>query len=191
MHQHQRNLEYFVELSLGELPLFFNELTSEQVTHLRQFMEHVLRQEEEALRNMFKSLSMLINYVPNIILKPIIPKYFAPSIAAMITQELSSKQIIGLVSGLPVSYVGDTAIYLDAELAAEILIGLKTKMSMQVIEYTINKYPLKSLDILRFVSEKEQQIAAKFFNSITLNINDLMPERLEIYNKLIGGVMES
>ena len=187
MHQHQRNLEYFVELSLGELPLFFNELTHEQVIHLRQFMEHVLRQEEEALRNMFKSLSMLINYVPNIILKPIIPKYFAPSIAAMITQELSSKQILRLVSGLPISYVGDTATYLDAELAAEILVGLKIKISTQVIKYMTNKYPFKSLDILKFAPEKEQQIAAKFFNPLTLDVNDLMPERLETYNKLMGG----
>ncbi len=33
-------------------------------------------------------------------------------------------------------------------------------------------------------------IAAKFFNPLTLDVNDLMPERLETYNKLMGGLME-
>ncbi|MFD2232145.1 MULTISPECIES: hypothetical protein [Alkalimarinus] len=183
--QHQRNLEYFVEISLGESPEFLDELTPAQVNHLREFMEHVLRREEEALVNMFKSLAMLMKYIPNMILCPMIPRYFSPSIAAMITQELSMKQIMGVISGLPVSYVGDISVYLDKELAADILKNLKKKMAIDVLSYCFETYPLKLLDVLALAPETLQKMVAKDFKQFDVDRHDLSPDRQNTYDRIV------
>jgi flagellar motor switch protein FliG len=186
MAEHQRNLEYFVELSLGEHPSFINEMSPEQLHQLREFMEQVLRREEEALTNMFKSMALLMKYIPNVILCPIIPRYFSPSIAAMITQELNMKQITGVISGLPVAYIGEISVYLDSELAAEILQNIKPKLAMQVIEYCVEKSPLSVLDTMAHAPESLQKFATQGLTQFSVNGIKLDQKRQETYQKIIA-----
>ena len=184
MSSQQDKLNYLAELTETYTPTFFNTLSEQELSELKDYVETVVNKDEDGLDNLFESMSMMMKFIPNFILHAITPKYIEPSIAARITSKLTVKQALGVTSGLPIDYIGDTSSYLDSKLAAEILSGIKKNRVDQILAYLVINHPLKALDILEHVSKDLLKIAQPLIpDSLSEHIG-LSSARREILEKI-------
>jgi len=184
MSSQQDNLNYLAELTETSTPYFFNELSEENLNELKEYVDIIVSKGETGLDKLFESMSMMMKFIPNFILHAITPKYIEPSIAARITSKLTVKQSLGVTSGLPVEYIGDTAAYLDSQHAADILSGIKKSRIEQIIDYVVDKHPLKALDIFEHVSADILSIAKPLIQASTFDEASLSFARREILEKI-------
>ena len=147
-------------------------------------MDSIISKNESGLDKLFESMSMIIKFIPNIILHAITPKYIEPSIAARITSTLTVKQALGVTSGLPVEYIGDTAAYLESQHAADILSGIKKNKTVKIVDHMINKHPLKTLDIFEHVSTDTLKLAKPLIQDSNFDEAGLSNARREILLKV-------
>ena len=184
MSSQQDNLNYLAELTEISPPAFFNKLPEEDLNELKEYVDAIVSKSETGLDKLFESMSMMMKFIPNFILHSITPKYIEPSIAARITSKLTVKQSLGVTSGLPVEYIGDTAAYLDSQYAANILSGIKKNKVEQLIDYLMNNHPLKALDIFEYVSADILRIAKPLIRTSTYDEASLSSARREILEKV-------
>lgn len=184
MSKPSTSLEFLIELTEAPTPTFFRELSEPQLDELRNYIECVVNRDQAGLDRLFESMSMMMKFIPNFILHSITPKYIEPSIAARITNKLTVKQALGVTTGLPIDYIGETAVYLESRHAAEILIGLKTSKIKQVIEYVIDKHPPKALDILEHVPDDILIFSLPFIDQIGCDKACLTSTRREVLAKI-------
>lgn len=163
------------------LPEAFTKLPQQDQQEIAGFISDIVKQEDEAYAKLFESLAMMMKYVPNFILHQIIPRYVEPAIAAKITCNLNTKQIVGVASGLSVDYIGETAIHMEDKVAAEVLEGLKRKLASQVIEYAVKNHPISALDILAHAPSKIRKEAQPHFKGFEIDVDSLTPTRQEVY----------
>jgi hypothetical protein len=184
MTSQQDNLNYLAELTDISLPSFLNELSKDDLNQLKDYVDSIISKNESGLDNLFKSMSMMMKFILNIILHSITPKYIEPSIAARITNKLTVKQAFGVTSGLPVEYIGDTAAYLESPHAADILSGIKKNKFVKIIEHMINKHPLKTLDIFEHISTNTLKLAKPLILASPFDEANLSNARREILVKV-------
>lgn len=185
MSSQQDTLNYLAELTGNSTPAFFNALSEKELTELESYVKSVIDRGEAGLDRLFESMSMMMKFIPNFILHAITPKYIEPSIAARITSKLTVKQALGVTTGLPIEYIGDTSAYLESQLAAEILSGIKKNRVEQILAYLVNKHPLKTLDILEHVSKDFIKFAQPLIPVSLSEHTDLSPARREIFDKIL------
>ena len=184
MSSQQDNLNHLAELTEISTPSFFNTLSEDNLNELKEYVDTIVSKGETGLDKLFESMSLMMKFIPNFILHAITPKYIEPSIAARITSKLTVKQSLGVTSGLPAEYIGDTAAYLDSQHAADILSGIKKNKIKQIIEYVVNKHPLKALDIFEHVSADILKVAKPFIQGSTFDEVSLSSARREILEKI-------
>lgn len=184
MSNQQESLNYLNELTENSTPSFFHKLSEEELIELTNYVVSVVEKDNAGLDSLFESMSMMMKFIPNFILHAITPKYIAPSIAARITSKLNLKQTLGVTSGLPIEYIGDTAAYLDNPLAAEILSGIKQNRIPQVFEYMVKNHPYKALDIFEHVSEDLLKITKPLIPVSLYKETNLSSARQNILTKI-------
>ena len=185
MSNQQDKLNYLAELTETSTPTFFNTLSETELAELETYIKSVVSNGEAGLDRLFESMSMMMKFIPNFILHAITPKYIEPSIAARITSKLTIKQALGVTTGLPIVYIGDTSAYLESQLAAEILSGIKKNRVEQILAYLVSKHPLKTLDILEHVSEDFLKIAQPLIPVSLSEQTGLSSARREILDKIL------
>tara|TARA_R110002167_G_scaffold125911_2_gene306415 strand:+ start:1021 stop:1584 length:564 start_codon:yes stop_codon:yes gene_type:complete len=184
MGSQQDKLNYLAELTETSTPQFFKTLSGKELTELKVYVESVVNKREAGLDRLFESMSMMMKFIPNFILHAITPKYIEPSIAARITGKLTVKQALGVTTGLPIEYIGDTSAYLESQLAADILSGIKNSRVEKILAYLVSNHPLKALDILEHVSNDLLKIAKPLIpESLSVHIG-LSSARQEILEKI-------
>ena len=168
---HEQNLEYLDELSEINLPSFVEQMSEEQVRELRAYIDDALEVREAGLNKMFESFSIVLKYIPNFLIHSIGPKYTTPELAARMTGVLPPKQAAALAGGFPVEYMGEVTKFADPVLAGEIMMHLKDKVLFPVTDYTYKHHPLKGLDILNHLDDKQMK---RILNRIDFSIFDDM-----------------
>ncbi|MFV1873108.1 MAG: hypothetical protein ACMZ64_07295 [Oleiphilus sp.] len=180
MTNKEDSLNHLAELTEAPLPLFMQTLPEENQAELAAFIDDVIDRREAGLDKLFESMSMMMKFVPNFILHSITPKYIAPSIAARIAQKLSTKQALGVTSGLPADYIGETAAYMEKHIAAEILSGIKKNKVEAVLSYIVANHPLKALDISEQLDNSLLKLMKSYAASAFPAEETLSPARRQI-----------
>ncbi len=178
------DLDYLIELSEGHLPAFIETLEPHDRHELRNYVESVMVRRDAGLDKLFESTSLVMKFIPNVILHSITCRYIDPPLAARIANKLTVRQAIGVTAGLPIEYIGETAAYLHNRHAVEILEGLKPELIAAVFEYLMSNYPLRGLDILEFASERTLRMASSMIDSHLFDESVLSHRRREVLNKL-------
>ena len=150
----EQHIEFLEQLTGEALPEFFNHLNATETENIHNWVASVIAKERAGLDKLFDAMTHTFKYIPNFILVAITNKYIEPPIAARITEKLSLKQAVAIACGLSVDYVGDTALYLDSQFAAELLLALPKKQTKQIVESLVHKHPLTVLDVFTFADEK-------------------------------------
>lgn len=184
MSQQTSDLDYLIELTENDIPSFVNTLSSNDVHELRSYIQEIVNRDEAGLDKLFESMSMMMKFIPNFILHSLTPKYIEPAIAARITNKLTVKQALGVTTGLPIEYIGETSAFMDSRHAADILVGLKHKSLDKVVEYVFQNHPLKALDILEHVSGSALSIAKKHVGSAGFNTASMSSSRIATLNRI-------
>lgn len=123
---------------------------AEDPVAIQEWLQSVLDYERAGMDRMFESISHTLRFIPNVIINAMTLKYIDAPIAARITGKLGVKQSAALADGLPVEYIAESAAYMDARLAAQMLSAMKPKRAKQVIELMMVEHARKVLDIFAF-----------------------------------------
>ncbi|GLQ30455.1 hypothetical protein [Litoribrevibacter albus] len=180
-NNNQNAIEFLTNLSGQPIPEALGKLSSEDVEEVTEYISNIVEQEDAAYAKLFESLAMMMKYVPNFILHQIIPRYVEPAIAAKITRNLNTKQIVGVASGLSVEYISEASIHMEDKVAAAVLDGLKRKLASQVIEHTIKNHPVYALDILLHSHDRFKKEAKEHFKGFEIDPGTLSATRLETF----------
>lgn len=172
-----------IMLTKVSLPEWIRSMKESDVAKLTTFISESVNKDDEGYEKLFESLAMMMKYVPNFILHSMIPKYIEPNIAAKITNKLTTKQVIGVASGLSVEYISATAVHMNNQLALSVLLGLKKKLAHQVLEHTVRTSPAAAYAILLH-APKHLQTTASQFCSADVEANLSSTADLNSYQKI-------
>ena len=178
------DLRRLIEWTEKPVPPFFRELSSEQLHELHGYTQNVVDYETDGLEELYYTISKLMKYIPNFVLLPLIINYIKPPIAAGVCAELSLKEASSLASGLPVEYLGEVALHLESEWAAEIFSKLKPALAEECIEYEVTHHPMKTLDIGQYVDTTLLKKASPYLHLLEAVDETLLEEYAELIDTI-------
>mgnify|MGYP000001357162 CR=1 FL=1 len=182
--QKEQDLEYLLSLSEESAPPMFERLSAEELAELKGYVSHVVELKTAGLDKLFESFSIVMKYIPNIILYKLGPKYTEPSIAAQISEKLTVKQAVSLTSGYSIDYLGEITRYMNPEWAAKLMVELKPKLADELTRYSYLHFPLKGLDIARYLPDNWLKKVAKIVDLNSLDGHIMSPSRQAVIDKL-------
>ena len=174
------DLKHLMEWTEEPIPPFFKELSPDQLHALRGYTQNVVDYETDGLDELYYTISSLIKYIPNFVLLPLITNYIKPPIAAGVCAKLSVKEASNLAAGLPVEYLGEVALHLESEWAAEIFARLKPSLAEKCIVYEASNHPMKTLDIGQYVDTKLLKKASQYLHLLETVDETLLEEYAEL-----------
>lgn len=178
-------LDYLLALSEEAAPEFLQQLPAEELESLQHYIEHVVHLKTAGLDRLFESFSIVLKYIPNIVIYKLAPKYTEPSIAAQISEKLTVKQAVGLTSGFELDYLGEITRYMNPQLAATLMQEIKPALADKLTLYAYQHFPLKGLDIACHLPEKSLLRVAELVDPYELNDNLMSQSRQEVLEKLM------
>lgn len=184
MDEKHHNLKHLIEWTEEPIPPFFRDLSAEQLYELHGYTQNVVDYETDGLEELYYTISTIMKYIPNFVLLPLITNYIKPPIAAGVCAELSLKEASNLASGLPVEYLGEVALHMDSEWAAEIFSKLKSSLAEKCIEYEVSHHPMKSLDIGQYVDTKLLKKASKYLHLLETVDETLLEDYAELIDEI-------
>ncbi|MFT7186692.1 MAG: hypothetical protein ACI84K_002096 [Pseudohongiellaceae bacterium] len=150
----EQHIECLEQLTGEALPAFFNHLSASDTEQIYRWVSSVIVKERASLDKLFDAMTHTFKYIPNFLLIAITNKYIEAPIAARITEKLSLKQAVAIAGGLSADYVGETALYLDSQFAAKLLLALPKKQAKQIVVSLVHKHPLTVLDVFTYADKK-------------------------------------
>lgn len=145
-------------------PEFIKKLPPDQLLDLRDYTRNVVSYATSGMDELFHTISLVIKFIPNFVLLPLITKFIKAPIAGGVCAKLSVKEAVNIGNSLPVEYLGEVALYVESEQAAMILEGLKPKLAEFCIIYEAEHHPVKALDIGQYVSDRILKVAARYMD---------------------------
>jgi hypothetical protein len=185
MHEEkEKHIEFLEKLTGEALPEFFNDLNAGDTENIHAWISSVIAKERAGLDKLFDAMTHTFKYIPNFILIAITNKYIEAPIAARITEKLSLKQAVSIAGGLSVDYVGETALYLNSQFAAELLAALSKKQAKSVVELLAQKHPLNILDVFAFADKKLFNLVKPLAGMEDINRAVLSKSRKDVLTRL-------
>lgn len=159
MNSAEEDRNWLEELTGNDLPDKIAEMSPENLHAVRLFVEDFYDEKMRSIRKALSANELTLKFIPNFILFQIIKKFLDPSVAALVAESISVSLVAPIVSGLEPDYIAETAVFLNAERAAEIFVKLDKRKLNQMLEYLEMKKPMKVLDILHHIPhEKIRQL---------------------------------
>jgi hypothetical protein len=180
-HRKAKHIEFLERLTDDSLPVFIESLSAEHTEVIHSWVSNILEKDRAGVDRLFESMTQTIKYIPNFILVAITHKYIEPPIAARITAKLKLKQSVGIASGLPAAYIGETAVYLENEYASILLSALPKKQAKKIVEFLFESYPLKVLDIFVYADSNLFKLAKPPMAFLKIDQTLLSDQRREVF----------
>ena len=153
MKSKDTNLQ-FIEKLLGEdLPESLHNLPEETRADIANIVKKSLEIANQGVDKAFEMTSVTIKFIPNFIILSLINSYIEPAIAARLVKVLTHRQVLDIASGLKKEYIGETLVYLEENIAADLLQKMKLLKAKEAIGIAFQKKPLKVLDIMSCLSD--------------------------------------
>lgn len=181
------NLKYLVEQVEDDVPVFFEQLTDDQLNDLSSFTRAVVAQHTAGLDRLFESAAAVVKLIPDFILQSMIPRYIDPPIAARISEKMNIKEVRSLAAGLSAEYAARTALYLNHRLAAEVLSGLSDRKAAAVLQLILSARPVIVLEMMEFLPEKTLKILRSLDLSVFRTMELHSPDHRATVDRLLSA----
>ena len=159
---------------LGQLPLH-------QQQEVVAWIKNVVSHNTDGLDDLYNAISMIVKYIPNFMVVPLMVEHIRPRIAAGVCIKMGVDQATGYANDLPLEYFSKVSKHLDAMMMAQILEKMKKNTVEKFIHYELKHHQTRVLDIAEHLDQRMLKIVAKL---VTLpepaNDHDKNPHRTVI-----------
>jgi pentose-5-phosphate-3-epimerase len=150
-------------LAWGDLPVpeVLRQLPHQQQQEVATWAINIISNKTEGLDDLYNAISMIVKYIPNFMVVPLMVEHIRPRIAAEVCIKMGVDQATGYANDLPLEYFSAVSKHLDATMMAQILEKMKKNTVEKFIHYELKNYQSRVLDIATHVDRRILQIVAK------------------------------
>jgi hypothetical protein len=150
-------------LAWGDLPVpeALLQLPQQQQQEVAAWAINIISNKTEGLDDLYNAISMIVKYIPNFMVVPLMVEHIRPRIAAEVCIKMGVDQATGYANDLPLEYFSAVSKHLDATMMAQILEKMKKNTVEKFIHYELKNHQSRVLDIAIHLDRRILQIVAK------------------------------
>ncbi len=154
-------LEELLAWSNLPVPGVLHQLPQHQQQEVIHWAKTVVNHNTEGLDDLYNAISMIVKYIPNFMVIPLMVEHIRPRIAAGVCIKMGVEQATGYANDLPLEYFCDVSKHLDATMMAEILQKMRRQNAEKFICHELKHHQSRILDIAQHLDLRLLEIVAK------------------------------
>jgi hypothetical protein len=154
-------LEKLLAWSNLPVPGVLHELPQHQQQEVILWAKKVVSHNTEGLDDLYNAISMIVKYIPNFMVIPLMVAHIRPRIAAEVCIKMGIDQATGYANDLPLEYFSDVSKHLDAPMMAQILEKMRKQAAEKFIHHELKHHQTRLLDIALYLDRRLLEIVAK------------------------------
>jgi hypothetical protein len=154
-------LEKLLAWSEQPLPEALRQLPHQEQQEVAAWAINIVSTKTEGLDDLYNAISMIVKYIPNFMVVPLMVEHIRPRIAAEVCIKMGIDQATGYANDLPLEYFSAVSKHLDAPMMARILEKMKKNTVEKFIHYELKNYQTRVLDIAMHLDRRILEIVAK------------------------------
>lgn len=143
------------------VPGVLHELPHHQQQEVILWAKTVISHNTEGLDDLYNAISMIVKYIPNFMVIPLMVEHIRPRIAAEVCVKMGIDQATGYANDLPLEYFSAVSKHLDATMMAEILQKMRKQNAEKFICHELKHHQSRILDIAQHLDRRLLDIVAK------------------------------
>ncbi|MEI7695132.1 MAG: hypothetical protein WCI64_05750 [Chlorobium sp.] len=144
------------------VPEGLRQLQPKQQQEVLSWAKNLVDHETEGLDDLYNAIGMIVKYIPNFMVIPLMVEHIRPRIAAQVCIKMGIDQATGYANDLPLEYFSKISTYLDEKLMAQVLTKMKRSQIEKFIIMTLKEDPARILDIANYLERPVLEILAKY-----------------------------
>jgi len=150
-------------LAWGDLPVpeVLHQLPHQQQQEVATWAINIISNKTEGLDDLYNAISMIVKFIPNFMVIPLMVEHIRPRIAAEVCIKMGIDQATGYANDLPLEYFSAVSKHLDAEMMARILEKMKRHTVEKFIHHELQQCQTRVLDIAIHLDRHLLEIVAK------------------------------
>ncbi len=144
------------------VPGVLHELAHHQQQEVILWAQKVVSHNTEGLDDLYNAIGMIVKYIPNFMVIPLMVEHIRPRIAAGVCIKMGVEQATGYANDLPLEYFSDVSKHLDAPMMAQILEKMKNQAVEKFIHHELKHHQTRLFDIAQYLDRRLLEIVAKF-----------------------------
>ncbi len=155
-------LDELLAWSKEPVPETLQQLQPQQQRELLSWGKKLVDHETEGLDDLYNAIGMIVKYIPNFMVIPLMVEHIRPRIAAQVCIKMGIDQVTGYANDLPLEYFSKVASHLDEKMMAQILTKMKRSQVEKFIILALKEDPARILNIANHLERPVLEILAKY-----------------------------
>lgn len=166
--ERERPLQHW---SPDRLPATIRELEAAHQEAILAWAKGVVATETEGLDELYGAISMIVKYIPNFMVVPLMVEHIRPRIAARVCIKMGVEQVTGYANDLPTDYFAEVSTHLEHPLLARILEKMKKSQVERYIQHALKHHPVYLFSVAGFLDRQLLTLIARNFSSSDFDDN--------------------
>ncbi len=155
-------LDELLVWSKASVPEVVRQLQPQQQQEALSWAKNLVDQEIEGLDDLYNAIGMIVKYIPNFMVIPLMVEHIRPRIAAQVCIKMGIDQSTGYANDLPMEYFSKVSSHLDEKMMAQILTKMKRNQVEKFITMILKEDPTRMLNIAGHLERPVLEIMAKY-----------------------------
>ncbi|MEI8102013.1 MAG: hypothetical protein WCG61_00625 [Chlorobium sp.] len=155
-------LDELLAWSKEPVPEALLQLQPQQKQEVVTWAKNLVDRETEGLDDLYNAIAMIVKYIPNFMVIPLMVEHIRPRIAAEVCIKMGIDQATGYANDLPLEYFSKISAHLDEKMMAQILAKMKRSQVEKFIIMALKDDPERTLNIACHLERPVLEILAKY-----------------------------
>lgn len=143
------------------IPELLYRLKPEEQQQISAYIKSVVEKKTEGFEELYEAIGMIVKYIPNFIVIPLMVEHIRPQIAAGVCRKMGIDQATGYANDLPTEYFSKVSRHLGDDTMAKIFEHMKRSQAERVISYEAEHYPAHLEKIAEHMTEPLRSVVAR------------------------------
>ena len=177
-------LDELLAWSKVPVPEALLQLQPQQQQEVVIWAKNLVDRETEGLDDLYNAIAMIVKYIPNFMVIPLMVEHIRPRIAAEVCIKMGLDQSTGYANDLPLEYFSKVSSHLDKKMMAQILTKMKRSQVEKFIIMALQQTPIHILDIASHLERPVLEIVTKYVTFPEDNGTQTMSPHKQIIDKI-------
>ncbi len=143
------------------VPNILRELPTHQQEQIVEWAREVVNQKTEGLDDLYNAIGMIVKYIPNFMVIPLMVEHIRPQIAAGVCLKMGADQAISYANDLPLEYFSKVSKHIDAVMMAEIIGKMRRNNAEKFIIHELQHHQNRMFEIAEHLERQGLEMVAK------------------------------
>lgn len=143
------------------VPDVLRELPTHQQEQVVAWAREVVNHKTEGLDDLYNAIGMIVKYIPNFMVIPLMVEHIRPQIAAGVCLKMGADQAISYANDLPLDYFSQVSKHIDAVMMAEIVGKMRRNNAEKFIINELQHHLDRMLEIAEHLERQNLEMVAK------------------------------